>query len=113
MSKRLLDNVAMKLIDARLVIYGGIITNDVYWHLGLGRQKVSALFRSYMELNPGAMVYDTVKRKYVVTDLFKPSILCEEWDLENWIADLDKKKEVENCALEFINALITVFGFYE
>lgn len=92
MSKRLLDNTVLKLIDAKLVIDGNITSKDVYFHLGLCRQKVSRVFQDYLSQNPDAMVYVPSKRKYIASESFKPRFL----------GDTD--------ASAFIDALVVVFG---
>ncbi|CED58023.1 putative uncharacterized protein (plasmid) [Aliivibrio wodanis] len=92
MSKRLLDDTVLKLIDAKLVIDGNITSKDVYFHLGLCRQKVSRVFQDYLSQNPDAMIYVPSKKKYIATESFKPHFFDE--------AD----------AKIFIDALVVVFG---
>lgn len=92
MSRPLLDDAVLKLIDAKLVINGNITTKDVYFHLGLGRQKVSKVFQDYLAQNPNSMVHVPAKRKYIATESFKP----------HFLGDTDAKA--------FIDALVVVFG---
>ena len=92
MSRPLLDDAVLKLIDAKLVINGNITTKDVYFHLGLGRQKVSRVFQDYLAQNPNSMAHVTAKRKYIATESCKP----------HFLGDTDAKA--------FIDALVVVFG---
>lgn len=62
MSRRLLDNTVLKLIDAKLETQGHVTTKDIYHHLGLCRPKVSRLFKDYLSANPGAMTYVPSKK---------------------------------------------------
>ncbi len=94
MSKPLLDDVVLKLIDAKLTLNGHVTSKDVYRHLGLGRQKVSKVFQDYLAANPDSMIYVPAKKKYIATDSFKSVFLG------------DVK------AGEFVDALITVFGTF-
>lgn len=48
MSKPLLDDAVLKLIDAKLLLNGHVTSKDIYRHLGLGRQKVSKVFQDYL-----------------------------------------------------------------
>lgn len=95
MSKALLDDAVLKLIDAKLVLNGSVTTKDIIRHLGLSRQKVSKVFQNYLAANPNAMVYVPAKRKYIASESFKPCFL------------------VESKAGEFVDALIVVFGTFE
>ncbi|MGF1905315.1 hypothetical protein [Aliivibrio salmonicida] len=92
MSRPLLDDAVLKLIDAKLVINGNITSKDVYFHLGLCRQKVSRVFQDYLAQNPDSMVYVPSKKKYIATESFKPHFLGD------------------TNAGAFIDALIVVFG---
>lgn len=65
MSKALLDDTVLKLIDTKLVLNGSVTSKDVYRHLGLGRQKVSKVFQDYLAANPDSMVYVPAKRKFL------------------------------------------------
>lgn len=94
MSKALLDEAVLKLIDAKLALNGSVTSKDVYRHLGLGRQKVSKVFQDYLAANPDSMVYVTAKRKYIASPDFKPHFLGD------------------TKAGEFVDALITVFGTF-
>lgn len=94
MSRPLLDDVVLKLIDAKLILNGSVTSVDIYRHLGLGRQKVSKVFQIYLESNPDSMIYSPKKKKYVVTPTFQPAFLTEQ------------------KAGEFIDALIVVFGVF-
>ena len=91
MSKALLDDVVLKLIDAKLMANGHVTTKDIFFHLGLGRQKCSKVFQVYLKANPNSMVYVPSKKKYIATELFKPVFL-------------------DCSAGSFIDALILVFG---
>lgn len=57
MSRPLLDDVVMKLIEAKLIIDGSVTTKDIFRHVGLKRQKVSKVFQIYLANNPDAMTY--------------------------------------------------------
>lgn len=94
MSRPLLDDAVLKLIDAKLLLNGHVTSKDVYHHLGLCRQKVSKVFQDYLAANPDSMIYVPAKRKYMATDSFKPCFLG------------DVK------AGAFVDALITVFGTF-
>ena len=94
MSRPLLDDAVLKLIDAKLMLNGHVTSKDIYRHLGLGRQKVSKVFQYYLAANPDSMIYVPAKKKYMVTDSFKPCFLGEV------------------KAVEFVDALITVFGTF-
>ncbi|EGU0150149.1 hypothetical protein JFQ72_004395 [Vibrio parahaemolyticus] len=94
MSRPLLDDTVLKLIDAKLLLNGHVTTKDIYRHLGLGRQKVSRVFQDYLEASPDSMIYVPAKKKYMASDSFKPCFLG------------DVK------AGEYIDALITVFGTF-
>lgn len=94
MSRPLLDDVVLKLIDAKLLLNGHVTSKDIYRHLGLGRQKVSKVFQGYLAANPDSMIYVPAKGKYMATESFKPFFLG------------DVK------AGEFVDALITVFGTF-
>jgi hypothetical protein len=65
MSKALLDDTVLKLIDTKLVLNGSVTSKDVYRHLGLVRQKVSKVFQDYLAANPDSMVYVPAKRKFL------------------------------------------------
>lgn len=95
MSKPLLDEVILKLIDSKLLLNGHVTSQDIKHHLGLGRQKVSKVFQFYLEHNPNSMVYIPSKKKYIATDDFKPRFL----------GDIKPG--------EFIDALLIVFGTYK
>ncbi|WP_240997482.1 hypothetical protein [Vibrio owensii] len=62
MSKPLLDDAVLKLIDAKLLLNGHVTSKDIYRHLGLGRQKVSKVFQDYLAANPASMVYVPAKK---------------------------------------------------
>lgn len=94
MSRPLLDDVVLKLIDAKLCLNGHVTSVDIYRHLGLGRQKVSKCFQDYLAANPDAMVYVPSKKKYIASQSFKPRFLGE------------------TKAGEFVDAVITVFGMF-
>ncbi|EKF9265773.1 hypothetical protein O1B53_002963 [Vibrio cholerae] len=94
MSRPLLDEVVLKLIDAKLLLNGHVTSKDIYRHLGLSRQKVSEVFQDYLAANPDSMIYVPAKKKYIATDYFKPCFLG------------DVK------AGAFVDALITVFGTF-
>lgn len=94
MSRPLLDDVVLKLIDAKLLLNGHVTTIDIYRHLGLSRQKASKKFQDYLAANPNSMIYDPAKRKYIASDTFKPYFL----------GDIK--------AGEFVDAVITVFGIF-
>lgn len=94
MSRPLLDDAVLKLIDAKLMLNGHVTSKDIYRHLGLGRQKVSKVFQYYLAANPDSMIYVPAKKKYMVTDSFKPCFLGEV------------------KVGEFVDALITVFGTF-
>lgn len=94
MSRPLLDDAVLKLIDAKLVLNGHVTSQDIFRHLGLGRQKVSKVFQDYLAANPDSMIYVPAKKKYIATDSFNPCFLG------------DVK------AGEFVDALITVFGTF-
>ncbi|WP_242507072.1 hypothetical protein [Vibrio vulnificus] len=66
MSRPLLDDAVLKLIDAKLILNGHVTSKDIYRHLGLGRQKVSKVFQDYLSANPGSMVYVPSKKKWVL-----------------------------------------------
>lgn len=95
MSRPLLDDVVLKLIDAKLVLNGHVTSKDIYRHVGLSRQKVSRIFQKYLEANPNAMKYIPSQKKYVASDKFKPSFL------ENTNAG------------DYIEATIIVFGIHK
>lgn len=95
MSKPLLDDVVLKLIDAKLMINGSVNSADIYRHLGLGRQKVSKVFQDYLAANPDSMVYVPAKRKYIAAPEFEPYFLGN------------------TRPGEFLDALIVVFGVFE
>lgn len=88
MSRALLDDVVLKLIDALLIKNGHVTSRDVYKHVGLGRQKVSTLFQIYLNQNPNSMSYVPSKRKYIVSDSFKPQFLNED-EAEIFIKSLE------------------------
>jgi hypothetical protein len=94
MSRPLLDEVVLKLIDAKLKLNGHVTSKDIYHHVGLGRQKVSKLFQDYLAANPDSMTYVPSKRKYIASSHFKPVFL-------------------DIGASEYIDALLLVFGTYE
>ena len=94
MARPLLDDVILKLIDAKLYLNGHVTSKDIYRHLGLSRQKTSKVFQDYLVANPNSMVYLPAKKKYMVTDTFQPCFLGEV------------------KAGEFVDALITVFGTF-
>ncbi len=94
MSRSLLDDTVLKLIDAKLVLNGHVTSKDIYRHLGLGRQKVSKVFQYYLAANPDSMCYVPAKKKYMATDSFTPYFLG------------DVK------AGEFVDALTIVFGTF-
>ena len=94
MSKALLDEVVLKLIDAKLKLNGHVTSKDIYFHLGLGRQKVSKVFQVYLAANPNSMTYVPSKKKYIACRNFKPVFL-------------------ESGAGEYVDALILVFGTFE
>ncbi|WP_105903634.1 hypothetical protein [Vibrio gangliei] len=94
MSRPLLDETVLKLIDAKLALNGHVTSKDIYRHLGLGRQKVSKVFQDYLSANPDSMIYVPAKRKYIATSSFKPCFLGEV------------------KAGEFVDALTIVFGTF-
>lgn len=94
MSKALLDDAVLKLIDAKLMLNGCVTSKDIYRHLGLGRQKVSKVFQYYLEKNPNSMVYVPSRKKYIASPTFKP---CFLGDIK---------------AGEFVDALMVVFGTF-
>ncbi|MEZ9288845.1 hypothetical protein AB4251_10805 [Vibrio lentus] len=55
---------------------------------------MSKVFQDYLAANPDSMIYVPAKKKYMVTDSFKPCFLGEV------------------KAGEFVDALITVFGTF-
>ena len=95
MSRPLLDDVVLKLIDAKLALNGHVTTVDIYRHLGLGRQKVSKVFQDYLAANLDSMRYVPAKRKYMVTASFKPCFLGDV------------------SAGAYVDALTVVFGVFE
>lgn len=88
MSRALLDNVVLKLIDALLIKNGHITSRDVYKYVGFGRQKVSALFQIYLSTNPNSMSYVPSKKKYIASESFNPRFLHED-DAEIFIQSLE------------------------
>lgn len=94
MSRALLDDAVLKLIDAKLALNGSVTSKDIYRHLGLCRQKASKVFQFYLEENPDSMVYIPSKRKYVASETFTPRFLGEI------------------KPGEFIDALVIVFGVF-
>ncbi|NOH36586.1 hypothetical protein [Vibrio chagasii] len=75
MSRPLLDDAVLKLIDAKLALNGHVTSVDIYRHLGLSRQKVSKVFQDYLAANPDSMHYVPAKRKYMASQSFKPCFL--------------------------------------
>ncbi|MGR5201001.1 hypothetical protein ACPV39_22055 [Photobacterium damselae] len=74
----MINNIILKYIDAKLLIYGEIKSNDICQRFGYGRIKVSRLFQVYLKERPTNMKYVPAKKCYVIGFVFEPVFLKDD-----------------------------------
>ncbi len=74
----MIDNVMLKYIDAKLLVFGEIKSNDICQIFGYGRIKVSRLFQVYLKERPTNMKYAPAKKCYVKGFVFEPVFLQDD-----------------------------------
>ena len=55
----------MDFVDWRLLMRGEVQRDDIRRVFGVSMSQASADLKAFLKLHPGAMVYDTVRKRYV------------------------------------------------
>lgn len=71
----MINNAMLKYIDAKLLVFGEIKTNDICQLIGCSRVKASQLFQVYLKERPTNMKYVPAKKCYVKGFVFEPVFL--------------------------------------